>query len=359
MSSEMTMSLEDLSKTYSENNDDNYLLLVFKKATQHVRYWITQNNMYNAQDLPDEFSTEVALEYVAKLRSGKVYDTKASNSLKNLAKTLARKHVAKRVVNEVDSPINNNIEDLVEYKEVITKKLNKCKSELKPVLLYLVNHSDTTHLTKLRNLIPEDDFVLFSSLVLSVKNFHSDVDSAVKAYEPQSVIGRAVFLSMLLKKQPQLAELLILTGGPKRFFQFIMLNENRTFEIPPVDTFIQDLVRVSETVKRLETDDSQVGDLEPLKEIMVKGEEDDIDVLTDLSEFLYECLNKMTELNNEYIEKLMEKVKSTQGEENLQRLHDILNNQVESLYNLFSAIHSLSDSKLEEIYSNLNDQDSS
>lgn len=327
-----------LSKFLLTNEED--IVKLFLYVLEKVKLWMFTNGKYSKYELPDEFSTEVALECVSKVIISHKPDLNLDYYIKDLCQNNAKKHISQQLIFNLTNyvlPEFSREEDKLEVEEIIETSLQGCDNlKLKVSILYFFLYGNLGQLNKISNYYTDYEFTILSHKVINMTKELNESNFNLDMYIPTTPIGKTILLSILLNKYPKLSSLLILLKDFKKFFQFIIVNEKDTFNIPPVLDFTTDIVEISQLIERMEGGENTVKDLEMLKDFLIESDKN-FEVCKTFSDFVLDSFRETLDL---YKETSMKTIKQLEGQD-ISKAYELLNKQMAVEYGLLKSINDI------------------
>lgn len=355
--------MEILSTAYSRDKDINKIFEIFLLAKEEIEYWLNFNYVIRKKDTPEDFSTDIALEYVYRLASDRFYEKdRFLYVIYNLAKSAAWDLYSRNCIDNLDprfvptEDYDISIDNILDQTEMIRRSIDGLSTKLKVLFMYTLLYGDIESVYRLRKYFKEEsDFYVVAYKVINMKDSIFDkVGFELETHIPKTPIGNAILLSSLLSKTPEAAQLLILLKDTRRFLQYIILNEGRTIKIPTVKEVIKNILEVSTTIKRIEEDKVVIQDVEILKD-MIKTTNTDFDITENLSSFVVSTFNETLKNYQDVNDKIIKRIEYCSPGE-IGEIYEILQKQVVSQVSLFRTITMIIDGKVTEIMGNLSNR---
>lgn len=343
----MKNNIDSLGILYREKQSDEVLTSIFLVAVDEARKIVNCSKNLSSLRLPEGFYAESALELVSKLKAGKI-DKNISTLLNNICVTNANKYDSMKIIKYLNEKCYNTKIDSKLYLEDILREIEKYSPKIKIVILYVLSYGDIKILPKLRKFFSPIKFSILVGAVIDIKNKIDNTSYNFDKYIPVTPLGRTILVLKLMEKHPELSTFLILLKDFKKFLQFIIVNQGRTFKVPAVSNITSDIISISKTINNVEQNDIDDKDMISLNSITFSN----MDLVSSLKKFIDEAINDTSELYKKLSDKIWGN-KDKYTKEELRTIYEYITARSKSEINLQKSINGISEKfireKLEEI----------
>lgn len=353
--------LKELLMTYS----DEHMFTIFVIVKDYVEKWMKFNNNFSYNSFPPDFSTDAALEYISEWKNNNIKMIPNINvpwTIKVVAKALAMKRIVQRFISELQDVVTPTIYDLttetrIEFIEELENSIKGLSESNKITLLYFLYCCDTITAKRLGEVLNNRDFIIVMYKVLSLRKMISMDESTIKleSYLPKTQIGNLIFMSLLISKYPEVTQVLILLKDMKKFLQYIILNEDKEVKVPKLNEIVATLLETSNSVKRIEQGQVITKDIMIFKDLVQNNNNlPEYNLLGNMSEFIQKSFNDILESYKLSETKVLTSVANITPEQ-VEKLYEVLNNQVVAQLSLMKAVTFLTDDRINNIISKIKD----
>lgn len=333
----MPSTLHIIVQEYSNKKDQELLCDILSMVQEESLKWLRSKRYPKIN--PEEFSSEVAIEFVKRLENGEVKPQKSHSVIKNICFSVIgiTNNCYTRIKGDRNVKINNTENSLLQ-KANISKLIQNCNTKQKVLILYYLYYVPINKIVKIKHLLSKEDYAVVTDKVTSFeKSLFSD---DFVSFLPSTVTGSALFLSLLFKENPSLGTLFVLVKDLRKLIQFIILNQGTTIEIPKITKVLQSFNSIGDSVKQIEKNKIKVKDISLLKEFLITPT-NDVDLRPTIEKFLGSVLDSMLSQHNEYVENLLKSIQPDSSVKKLMSIYEEFNSQVHSQVGLMETINIL------------------
>lgn len=338
-----------LYQQYSETKNENLLYEIFLQVVGITRAWVKTNNLYREHELPEEFISEVALEFLVRLRSQQMYIPKNFvYYIYEMCRASARKHVARHILGETDERWSDNPIDKLIDREKLQALTKDTTDKVRSLVIHYYIYRDIEILRNVRGLLTKTEYLDLSKRVFSMTDETTKSKHTFEENLPTTPIGQAMFFSMLMDRYPEVASFLVFLKDYRKFFQFLSLFEGMTIKIPNVQDVVEDLVEVSRSLERLEKGRSLMTDLDVLRRFIIDSRPD-LRVEDRLVTFVTTVFDLILKRYTDATEVTIDKLSGMSAKE-LAEVYEMFNKNFAAQVNLLQAVSEISHGRISEIF---------
>lgn len=347
------MDFEKLSNQYVKTKESKILIALYVESLRLTNKHIT---LRYKRILPNDFKIEIALEYISYLKTITKKTTKTyENVIRELCKKHIKNHISANVINNLSNKLYYipNVYNRIEVDEIINEYLSN-RVKIDSILLYVAFFGNINILTEARNFLEEKEYIILCQKVIEMENKLNSRQFDLNMYVPKTPLGRTILLSLLMSKNPQMTQLLLLLGDFKKFIQFTMLNEGKTFTVPKTTDLVGDLIELSKTTDRIENDKSTINDLDLFKGLVLKNEDQSTEIFENLTEYMSNIFSESLSNYKKMSEDLLKKFKNANYKEKTE-IYKIFTEELETHKKMHESMTMLSSDVISNILNRIDD----
>lgn len=324
------MDFENLSNQYVKTKQSSILVFLYVESLKLVCKYIRIRPNNISSEILHDLKIEITLEYIHYLKTIK---EKTAKKYENTLRRLCKKHINNYIVSEIVSKLENtlfytsNIHSRIDIDEIIYEYLSN-NVKIDSILLYAIFFGNINILNETRKFFSEKEYAILCQKVIDVESRLNSNQFDLDLYIPKTPLGRTILLTLLMSKNPQITQLLLILGDFKKFIQFIMLNEGKTFTIPKTTKIVGDLTELSKSTSRIENNKSTINDLDLFKGLVLKNEDQDTEIFKNLTEYMSNIFSESLSNYKKMSEELLKKFKNANYREKTE-IYKILTEELE------------------------------